>query len=115
MVSSVTPIEMWPVLQLTTGLTTLRVSASALGEMLKRAVFTNIGVTAVTLTIYKVPSGGTAASSNAVRYTYSLAAGSDPLVPQELINMVLPQGASLQATASAAGAINTTGSGFSFA
>lgn len=64
--------------------------------IIKRAVFSNTGTVANSLTVYRVPNGGTAAVGNEIIPARSIAGGATDLAP-ELSNMVLNGGDSIQA------------------
>lgn len=111
---AITPLELWPETTLTTSAASLvQTGAATNGLLIKRAVFTNTSAAPVTITVNKVPSGGSVATANQVTHVFSVAAG-EAYVAQELINMVLPPGASIWALASSNTAVNSTASGFVF-
>jgi hypothetical protein len=110
----ITPVELWPETQVPTGVTVLYTApTTSNGAAIKRAVFTNTGAVARTITVYKVPPSGSPGGGNALISAYSVAAGED-YVPQSMINMILRPGGSIQALADTGGIVNTTASGFTF-
>lgn len=76
--------------------------------IIKRAVCANITGAAVTIALYRVPSGGAALLIVPNR---AISANGTDLLP-ELTNMVLNAGDSIEAQASAAASINFFASGF---
>jgi len=105
--------ELWAETTLPNSNTTLVTAPTGTnGLLIKRAVFTNTSGSAATITVYKVPPAGSAATGNAVTYQYSIGVGV-AFVPPELINMVIPVGGKIVTIASAGSAINTTASGLS--
>jgi hypothetical protein len=84
----------------------------ALGQaVIKRAVFTNIDTVPHTITVHRVPSGGSATIANRVISAYRLTPG-QAYVAVELANMVLNGGDMIQALADTANQVNVTMSGF---
>lgn len=110
---TITPQILCPETVLTTGAVAVALGPSGGWALVKRAVFTAYAtnVANVTITVYRVPSGGTAAQTNAVIDTFALTPG-QAYVAQELANMVLNAGDTIQAKASGAAAVNLTISGF---
>lgn len=87
------------------------VTAGASGyAIIKSAVFTNTDVAARTITVHRVPNGGSATTGNRVITAFSLAAGQAYVAP-ELANMVLAPGETLQALASVTSVVNIAVSG----
>lgn len=80
--------------------------------IIKKAVFTNIDTVARTITVYLVPSGGSAGAGNTFISALSLSAG-QTFDATSLGNMVLTPGATLQALASAGSVVNCFISGLS--
>lgn len=78
--------------------------------IIKRLVLTNSTAGAITASVYRVPSGGTATTATLI-LTRSIAASSTDLAP-ELANMVLGAGDTIQALATANTSINVFSSGF---
>lgn len=64
--------------------------------VVKNAVVTNTTGAPVALTLYRVPSGGTADAAHTLISARSIAAGATDLCP-ELVNKVIEPGASIQA------------------
>lgn len=111
MTVTVTPAVFCPSTQITTGAVAY-VTGPANGQaLIKRAVFTNITAGAVTITVYRVASGGSPGSANIVIDARPVPALGTDLAP-ELSNMVLSAGDTIQALASANTSINLTVSGF---
>lgn len=109
---TITPLLLTASTQLGTSAASIFTSAVTTQVVVRRAVFTNVDTSARTFTVYRVPSGGAAATANVVISAMRLAPG-ESYVAVELANMVLNLGDALYALASAATAINATVSGFS--
>ena len=80
--------------------------------IIKKCVFLNTDAVARTITIHRVPSGGTAVTGNIIMQAFSLSAG-QTYDATFLGNMVLTPGATIQALASTAGVVNVFISGLS--
>jgi len=78
--------------------------------VVRHAVFTNHTAGAVTLTVYIVPSGGSAAAANKVLDAYSIAAHTAYVSP-EVAGVVLNQGDGIHTLASAGTSIGQSISG----
>ena len=78
--------------------------------IIKNAVFTNVTGGAITITVYRVASGGSPGATNTIISARSIGANATDRAP-ELINMVLNGGDTIQALASANTSINFTASG----
>lgn len=78
--------------------------------IIKSAVFTNTDASARTITVHRVPSGGSATTGNRVISAFSINAGQAYVAP-ELVNMVLAPGETLQALASTTSVVNIQVSG----
>lgn len=91
--------------QLTTTTAPVLTVAAGLHAVIKSATFTNITGSAATITVYRVPSGGSPGSDNALLLSFSIAANTT-YIARELQNVVLGAGDSIQAKASAGTAIN---------
>ena len=111
MTTSVTPAILQAGAVLTTSAAAYITGGSAQQAIIKRAVFTNTTGGAVTFTVYRVPSGGTAGATNEIIPARSIAANGTDLAP-ELANMVLGTGDTIQALAGAAASINVFASGY---
>ena len=74
--------------------------------ILKNVVFTNTDSVARTITVHRVPSGGSATTGNMVISALSLSAGQTYNATEVLGNMILTPGATLQALASTGGVVN---------
>jgi hypothetical protein len=70
--------------------------------------FSNTSASPVPFTVYNVPSGGTAGTSNIVVPSFTLSAGQS-YVPPQLIGLNLAPGATLQALAGTASVVNAQG------
>ncbi|MBX6770889.1 MAG: hypothetical protein IRY83_04135 [Chloroflexi bacterium] len=94
---------------LTTTLTTLYTAPASPGyaELLS-VVFVNTTASPITVSIYVVPPSGSAGTSNAIAYNWSLDVQGLPYVIKPAL--VVPAGATIQASASAAG-VTATASG----
>lgn len=86
-------------------------AAAATTVIIKNVTFTNTDVAARTITVHRVPSGGSATTGNRIISAYSLSAGQAYVAP-ECANLVLDPGETLQALASSAGVVNIAASGF---
>lgn len=69
---------------------------------------TNTSASPVAVTLYRVPSGGTAGASNMIMSAFSLAAG-QTYVPPQAIGLQLDPGMTLQALAATAAAVTLAG------
>lgn len=99
--------------QLTTMTAPILTVATGVHAVVKSALFTNVTGSAATITVYRVPSGDTPGSDNALLLSFSIAANA-AYIARELQNVVLGPGDSIQAKASAGGAINAWLDGFVF-
>lgn len=97
--------------QLTTGAVTYITGVAGSQTIIKRVVFSNVTATAATITVWRVPTGGTAGATNQIISVQSVAANSTYLAP-ELANMVLNGGDVIQALASVAATVDIFGSGY---
>lgn len=79
--------------------------------VVRRAVFANITAGAIDITAWRLAAGGAVSNSNLILPTRSVAAMATDLAP-ELTNLVLNQGESIWAKASAAGSVNFFASGY---
>lgn len=111
MTTNVTPAVLQPGTVLTVGAVAYVTGVAASQTIIKRAVFSNATAGAVTITVYRVISGGTAGVTNVIINARSIAANGTDLAP-ELANMVLNPGDTIQALAGAAASINVFASGF---
>lgn len=91
-----------------TAATYYTVPASKTVQIDQASVF-NSDASARTVTIYLVPSGGTASAENAIVTALSLAAGETKLVPE--LNHKLTEAMTIQALASSANVVALTVSG----
>lgn len=111
MTTNVSPAVLQAGAQLTTAAVAYVTGAASVQTIIKRVVFTNTTATAVPLTVYRVPSGGTAGATNEIISGRSVPANGTDLAP-ELANLVLNAGETIQAMAGAAAAVNVFASGF---
>lgn len=87
-------------------------TAPALGQaVIKRAVFTNVDTVPHTITVHRVPSGGSALTANLVISAFRLTPD-ESYIANELANMVLNGGDAIFALADTANQVNVTMSGF---
>src|ERR1700743_528480 len=101
MSTNVTPAVLQAGSQITTTPVIYILGGAASQTIIKRAVFTNTSATAVTITVYRVLSGGTFGPTNEIIAARSIPANGTDLAP-ELANMVLNGGDAIYALASAA-------------
>lgn len=97
--------------QITTAAVAYVTATANAQTLIKRAVFTNITGGAVTITVHRVPSAGTAGPTNMIIDARPIAGLGNDLAP-ELANMVLNAGDTIQCLASANTSINFFASGF---
>lgn len=114
MTTSVTPAVLQAGAQLTTAAVTYVTGTANSQIIIKRGVFTSLSSGAVTITVYRVPSGGSAATTNIIIDARPIPPFGTDLAP-ELANMVLASGDTIQCLASANTSINFFASGFTFA
>lgn len=108
MTTNVTPAVLQKGVVLTTGAVAIVTGVAASQTIIKRAVFSNVTATPVTITVSRTPSGG---SPLIIIDVQSVAANSTYLAP-ELANMVLLAGDTITALCSAAASVNAFASGF---
>lgn len=106
--TTVAPAVLQPGLVLTASPVAMVTGAANSQTIIKRAVFANTTGGAVTLTVTRLPLGG---SPLAIIPARSIAANSTDLAP-ELANMVLNAGDEILAQAGAATSINAFASGY---
>lgn len=111
MTTNVTPVVLQAAGSLTTSAAVYITGAANSQTIIKRVVFNNITGGALTITVYRVPAGGSALPGNQIISTRSIAANSTDLAP-ELAGMVLDAGDTIQALASAAASIAMFASGY---
>src|ERR1700760_3696459 len=99
MATTILPAVLQPGVVLTNAAAAIVTSAALTQSIIKRAVFTNPTAGALTITVHRVPSGGTASGTTVIISARSIAAGGTDLAP-ELVNMVLNPGDMIQALAS---------------
>jgi len=98
--------------QLTTAAATYYTAAA--GEKMKISMMslTNSAATAVTATVYLVPSGGTAGVTNLILSARSIpASGGEPYIVRSALGQTIPAGGTIQALASVAASITIVASG----
>jgi hypothetical protein len=96
--------------QLTTSAATYYTVGTGTSCILRRLTFTNTSAGAVTVTLYLVPSGGSAGDSTTLSKTKSLAAAESWSCP-DAEGHVMAAGGTVQALASSATSITLIGSG----
>jgi hypothetical protein len=96
--------------QLTTSAASYYTSPANTTTIVKKCTVTNTSAGALTVTIYLVPSGGSAGATNTVTSAKSIAAGAT-YEAYECENHVLLAGDTLQALASAASSLTLKASG----
>ena len=97
-----------PAVQLGTSAAALYTVPAATVSTVGNLSFTNTSASPVAITVYNVPSGGTASASNQVVSAYTIAAGKT-YVPPQLIGLNLAAGATIQALAGTAAVVNAQG------
>lgn len=111
--ASVVPQNLVPTVALTTGAVAYIAGAPSSKTIVQKATLSNVTAGAVTFTMYRVPSGGSAGAGNTIVQTKGLAAG-EVYIANELNGLVLDPGDTIQALASAGASINFTASGVIF-
>lgn len=111
MTTSVTPAVLQPGAQLTTSAVTYITGAANSQTIIKRAVFTNTGTVATTITAWRVVNLGSAGVTNEIIPVRPISANATDLAP-ELANMVLNSGDIIQCSAGTVSAVNFFASGF---
>ncbi len=96
--------------QLTTAAVPYYTAPANTATLIKKLTITNTSASAAQATVYLVPSGGTAGAANTVTSARSIAPGVT-YEAYEAENHVLASGDSLQALASATGALTIKASG----
>ena len=95
----------------TTSITTVYTVPASSGLKLASGILCNTSVSSVTLSVYIVPSGGTAGATNKIIHSYSLAAA-DSLSLGDIINgLMLGEGDFIAVECSASNALNVVLSG----
>ncbi len=94
--------------QLGTSASTLYTAPAATTATINNLALTNTTTSPVAVTVYRVPSGGSASASNMIVCNYSLAAN-QTYVPPAAIGQHLSPGMTLQALAGTASAVTVTG------
>jgi hypothetical protein len=111
MTTNVSPAVLQPGMQLGTVAAVAVLGAANSQTIVKRAVFTNTGTAAATITAYRVANGGSVAVTNEIIPGRSVAGGTTDLAP-ELSNMVLNAGDEIQCLSGTAAQVNFFASGF---
>lgn len=106
---SITPAQLIAPQQLTNAAVTYYTSSSLTTRIDKFSV-TNTTGGAVTITIYIVPSGGSASASNTITYQRSVNAGQTWNCP-DVVGQVMKSGDFIQALASAGASLTVMASG----
>jgi hypothetical protein len=112
MTTTATPAVLSPSAQLTGSVATYITGAPNGQTIIKNAVISNTTTLAATVTIYRVPTGGSPLATNVVVYQRSVGALPGTYLAPELINMTLNPGDTIQCVAGTASAPNFTASGF---
>lgn len=94
--------------QLTASAVTYYPAPAATTSTINNLSLTNTSASPVAVTLYRVPSGGTASAANTILSAFSLAAG-QTYVPPQAIGLQLDPGMTLQALASTAAAVTIAG------
>ncbi|MEK6418424.1 MAG: hypothetical protein V4801_02390 [Burkholderia gladioli] len=97
-----------PAAQLTAAAATYYTAGSAVAATINNLSLTNTSANPVSVTLYRVPSGGTAGAANCLLSAYSLSAGQS-YVPPQAIGLQLDAGMTLQALAGTAAAVTIMG------
>lgn len=106
------PKNIIPAQQLTNAAATYYTVPDKTRTVVKKLTFTNTTAGALTVTVYFVARGGTAADGNTLVKTIVVAAaGNRPVDLTEAIDHVLEQGSTIQALASAAASVTIRASG----
>ena len=103
-----TPAQLTAVTQLTTSAATLYSVPSATVTTVKTVTIANVTATDAQVTIYLVPNGGSAATTNAVLGSVNVSANTTTIIDTAWI---IPASSTIQAKASAGSAINVHISG----
>lgn len=101
------PIAIAPA-QLTAGAAAYYTAGSGRTATINNLSFTNTTANPVSVTMYTVPSGGSASAANMIMSAFSLAAG-QTYVPPQAIGLQIGPGGALQAFASTASAVTIAG------
>lgn len=112
MPTTTTPAVLQAGTQITTGAVAYVTGGANARAIIKRAVFTNVTSGAVTITVYRVPSGGSPGATNIIIDARPVAALPGTDLAPELANMVLNAGDTIQCLASANASINFFASGY---
>lgn len=112
MAFSFTPVAMFTTAQLASGNTTIYTAASTANTsaIVQKAVVSNPSGSAVSITIYRIASGGSIGSATTLVPQISVSSGAT-LIVNELNNLVLAPGDSIIVTPTAGAALNFTMSG----
>jgi len=94
--------------QLTTAAATYYTAPTGTTSTVNNLSLTNTSASPVTVTLYRVPSAGSASSTNTIMSAFSLSAG-QTYVPPQAIGLQLETGMTLQALASANTSVTIAG------
>lgn len=97
-----------PSIQLGATATLIYTAPTATTSTIGNMSFSNTSGSPVAITVYNVPSAGSAGTTNIVVPSFTLSAGQS-YVPPQLIGLSLAPGATLQALAGTAAVINAQG------
>jgi hypothetical protein len=97
-----------PAAQLTTSAAPYYSAPTGTVSTINNLSLTNTSATPVAVTLYRVPSGGSAGPGNSLLSAFSLSAG-QTYVPPQAIGLQLDQGMSLQALAATAAVVTLMG------
>jgi hypothetical protein len=97
--------------QLTTAAAVYYTAPSGTTSTINNLSLNNTSSSPVTVTLYRVPSGGTAGDSNTIMPSFSLSA-KQSYVPPQAIGLHLSQGMTLQAVASTGSAVTLAGGAY---
>lgn len=97
-----------PATQLGTSAAAVYTAGSGVTATINNLSVTNTSASPVAVTLYRVPTAGTAGAGNCIMSAFSLAAG-QTYVPPQAIGLQLDPGSSLQALAATASTITLAG------
>jgi hypothetical protein len=97
--------------QLTTSAATYYTAPASTVSTVNNLSFTNTSASPVAVTLYRVPSAGTAGAGNTILSAFSLSPG-QTYVPPQAIGLQLTAGMTLQALASVATSVTIAGGAY---
>lgn len=109
--ATIQPAVLTPSAALTNTAASIYTTPAAGQTVIRRAVFTNTDTVPRTITVHRVPNGGSAVTANLLIQARRLAPG-EAYVAAELASMVLNGGDAIFALADSSGVVNATMSGF---